>query len=322
MQRDEDVCLPAWLAYHGHLFGHENLVVLDNGSKLPAIHTILKDARAKGVHVLLCPKREDFLAKHTIFGEIAAERALDYDFILPLDVDEFVIRSVQRGFTTDRNAIRAAFLPHFDTNAPLRIRYQIANHPTLQDHYQWFEFHKSFFRTGTYKSICHGFHNGATHETERLRLTDLCHVHLHNWPFETMNARAKRKWIGKGTIEDCARRVDGGEQYDGPNRHLLHLFGGTETNWLRRMEMRPYWYFPQFRALLKKLGNPLSIPLGTDNATPTEEYDDAGVGQTTPLLLRQTFDSAEYLERNPDVRGIDPVTHYVLYGCKEGRRVA
>jgi hypothetical protein len=321
MQRDEDVCLPAWLAYHGHMFGYENLVVLDNGSKKPSVLQVLEGARNKGVTVHSCPKRNDFLEKHLLFGRVAEEYKKSYDFIMPLDVDEFVVRSVQRGFTTDRDTVRAAFLPHIESKAPLRIKYQIANHPTLHDHYQWFEFHKSFFRAGTFKSICHGFHNGATHETAELRMTDLCHVHLHNWPWSDMRERAKRKWMGEGDIEDTARRVDEGEKYDGPNSHLLHLFCGTEDNWHRRLEMRPYWHFPQFRALLAQLGTPLAIPLGSSNNTPTEGYSDAGLLQTTPLLLRQFFDSAAYLERNPDLKNIDPVVHFMRFGYQEGRGI-
>ena len=51
MKSDEAFLLRPWLAYHGYLFGCENLFVMDNGSALADVRATLREFAARGVHV-------------------------------------------------------------------------------------------------------------------------------------------------------------------------------------------------------------------------------------------------------------------------------
>ena len=48
MQKDEVHLLEPWLAYHGYLFGFENLYVLDNGSTRPDVLLTRSEERRVG----------------------------------------------------------------------------------------------------------------------------------------------------------------------------------------------------------------------------------------------------------------------------------
>lgn len=63
MQRNEDVCLDPWLIWHGHLFGYENLFVVDHGSDHPAVLECLLRAEARGTHVVRLPAAADYRLK-------------------------------------------------------------------------------------------------------------------------------------------------------------------------------------------------------------------------------------------------------------------
>lgn len=55
--------------------------------------------------------------------------------------------------------------------------------------------------------------------------------------------------------------------------------------------------------------------------TPAEDLTPAQPGGAPPVLMALYFDRAFYEQRNSDVResGVDPATHYFVYGYKERR---
>jgi hypothetical protein len=108
MQRDENELLEPWLVYHGYLFGYENLSVIDHGSVSPKVRDVLERYERLGVYV--DRSHTDTIAysrKAEIMG--ARLRELDglrkFDFLFPLDCDEFVARRSESGFTCNREAI-------------------------------------------------------------------------------------------------------------------------------------------------------------------------------------------------------------------------
>src|SRR4051794_34461386 len=93
MQKDEAFLLRPWLAYHGYLFGYENLFVFDNGSTLPNVRATLTEFARKGVNVDWDhASRDNYLAKGELIGDRirTLEAAGEYDFMIPLDCDEFM----------------------------------------------------------------------------------------------------------------------------------------------------------------------------------------------------------------------------------------
>src|SRR5882762_5424564 len=102
MQKDEEYLLGPWLAFHGHLFGFDNLFVLDNGSSSSKVIELLSSYEQHGVRVIReFPTREDYNRKGDIIGAIIRhlDGSGDYDFLLPFDCDEFLCLRTPWGFT-------------------------------------------------------------------------------------------------------------------------------------------------------------------------------------------------------------------------------
>ncbi len=63
MQRDETLCLHPWLAYHGYLFGYDNLFVIDHGSDDRGVRETLRLFETLGVHMQRLPASADYTQK-------------------------------------------------------------------------------------------------------------------------------------------------------------------------------------------------------------------------------------------------------------------
>src|SRR5580698_10575392 len=138
MQKNETLLLRPWLAYHGYLFGFENLYVLDNGSDALDVRATLGEFARKGVHVDWShASRQDYLAKGDLVGARlqALDVAREYDFLIPIDCDEFVLLRTETDFVCSREAILTYLVTLMGEKRPLRMPYQLANHPLDPDIY-------------------------------------------------------------------------------------------------------------------------------------------------------------------------------------------
>ena len=63
MQRNEVNALEPWLRYHAHLFGLENLCVIDHGSDHPAVIATLAAYEAQGLQLRRLPAEADYRRK-------------------------------------------------------------------------------------------------------------------------------------------------------------------------------------------------------------------------------------------------------------------
>lgn len=105
--KNEHDLLADWLTYHFRIFGPSNVHIIDNNSTIPSVVDILNIARAAGVdvHSYTGP----FNQKKNVLTRIMHDVILSdstIDWVVPLDVDEFVVGRLSAGvYTTDRNAI-------------------------------------------------------------------------------------------------------------------------------------------------------------------------------------------------------------------------
>jgi hypothetical protein len=319
MQKDEAILLEPWLAYHGHLFGLENLHVIDNGSTLPAVRATLERFAARGVHVDYAhPTRDDYLNKGDIVG--ATIRELDaagtYDFFFPTDCDEFVIRQTATGFTADRAAIHAYLETLLREPQTLRMRYQLDNHPLLPDCYVHAGSSKTFFAAGSFGWTDHGHHCDGSRLAEGSRFTDLLHVHFHHMPFERLLQAARQRWIGTVDIDDRKKLVG----YEGASAHLARYLLMSPDEYYAQFSQKMLVHFPQLGSLLRQLGSPLDIPRG--EADPG--MSDQGEANWTMLYAPVYLQDQAYLAANQDVAnaGMNALQHYFQFGFREGRRLA
>ena len=114
MQRDETALLDAWFQYHGHLFGFENLTVLDNGSTDPDSVGRLRRYQRAGSTILWRGRTEDdHEARFDHFGAIVAQWDRDggYDMAIPLECGEYVALFSPYGLSCGRDDIEAYLEP-------------------------------------------------------------------------------------------------------------------------------------------------------------------------------------------------------------------
>jgi predicted SAM-dependent methyltransferase len=339
MQKDERFLLRPWLAYHGYLFGFENLFVFDNGSTRPEVRATLMEYALKGVRVDWDhPTREDYLAKGELIG--ARIQALDatgqYQFLLPLDCDEFVLLRTEADFVCAREPILTWFAGLIGETRILRVPYQLANHPLNADIYHYFPFFKVFFPAGTVSPIDHGHHVATDRLGREPKDTLLVHLHFHHKMFNLKLEQARLGWIGLVDVDDRA----GLETYDGKSAHLKQIFLQSAEQYYRGFLDMPHFYLPRFRALLNDLGAPLELPTETvpddlqlhiaeaDDASQTEENGAVVIvpmAAPSPVVSRPyrtiRFHEGQYLQANPGVAeaGVDPTIHFCLHGFREGR---
>ena len=336
MQKDERFLLKPWLDYHGYLFGYENLYVIDNGSELAETRAVLSEYARKGVVVdYTHVGRSAYEAKGDIIGQIIRRLDLQgrYDFIIPLDCDEFIALKDGDRYVFSRDRIRAYFLNLVGETRVLRFPYQLANHPLQPDIYHYYAMFKVFFAANTFDHIDHGNHVGRSSRSDGVRDTNLIHIHFHFKRYDMLREQARRSWIGTVDINDPAAL----ENYTGPSLHLTPYFLKGREAYYREFLKKAYFFLPDLGALLNSFGGPISLPDDTipeylrikiaEIATDIGAYGQAilvpGRRPSDNEFVMDIFNEQLYLKENPDVAraGVDPVLHFCLHGVQERRRL-
>jgi SAM-dependent methyltransferase len=337
MQKDEAFLLRPWLAYHGYLFGFENLFVMDNGSTLADVRATLLEFAGNGVHVDWDhASREDYLAKGDLIGDRL--RSLDatgeYDFLIPLDCDEFIVLRTEAALVWRREPILTYLATLVGERRVLRFPYQLANHPLNPDIYHRYDFFKVFFPSGTVAPMDHGHH--LAHSGLESKDTRLLHLHFHHKVFSLKTAQARLSWVGTVDVDDRTELA----VYDGPSAHLNRFFLQGKDEYYRGFLDMVHFFLPEFRALLRDLGAPLDLPteaVADDLRLHITEVDTASnsdtngvvvvvpltaAGATTTGEFRTTrFHEGHYLQANPGLveAAVDPTIHFSIHGFRESR---
>ncbi len=271
MQRDETALLEPWLRHHGMLFGLENLVVLDNGSREPAVLDTLARHERAGVRVERAHAApRDFLDKGLHVARVIAEldRLGGYDFALPIDCDEFLAVFDEHGLSCSRGAVDAAFDALLGERRALGIELSLAN---VVGRPGWFvadTLPKGFLPAGSVLDIDHGFHRPRSRLADGMRPTRFCFLHFHNKPFPTLLAHARRKLDGLVDHRD----PDALRRYDGINRHLVPYFFLTEAQYHAIPDRMLTLQVPSFTRLAAALGTDAAL----FDAPPADDGDQSG----------------------------------------------
>jgi FkbM family methyltransferase len=345
MQKDERYLLKPWLSYYGYLFGYENLFVVDNGSQLPEVCNVLKEYQIRGVNVdYRYGDRKHYEAK----GEIISEqmRQLDclgqYDFLIPLDCDEFIVMKIDGGFFPSADHILHYLNGLKGENRVLRFPHQLANHPLYPFFFHYFDFYKVFFAANTFVSVDHGNHTGRSRGDAGVRDTDLIHLHFHHKKYDVLIEQAKRSWIGAVDI-DNREQLEG---YHGPSMHLAQHFLASQETYYAGFLDKVHFYLPQLMILLQLLGAPLKLPTEPVSERLRVRIDADSLpfamgrgaklapflgGKTVALVPEDRpsgiwfkpteFNEKDYLEANDDLVKADVhgLSHYCYYGFRERR---
>jgi len=339
MQKDEKHLLRSWIAYHGYLFGFENIFVFDNGSEDPETWDILFHYKKVGVNIYWeHSSPDDYRQKGEIIGHKIRSLDLEnsYDFLIPLDCDEFIILETERGFDHTREGIDKYLLTLTGEEKVLQFPHQLVNHPLQPNLYSYFSFYKVFFAANTFVSMDHGHHSGRSRKAEGVKKTRLIHLHFHHKRFDLLIESAKRSWVGTISPDDREQLLG----YSGPSIHLVPYLLTTKEEYYSEFLAKPHFFIPSFRALLRSLQAPLDLPteavdeslkLKVSSRDPSLTFDVEKKTVFVPqgaapnrTFIAMEFNEIAYLADNPDVAvaGADPLFHFCHHGFQERRSSA
>ncbi len=197
MQRDEALLLDPWLRYHATVFGASNLTVLDNGSTNPGVLQRLEQAESEGVRVIRdYAKPQHAAARGPIITEVLRGLEPGADFLMPLDVGEFVAHQAPDGKVdcTPDPILNLLSKELRGTTDLLLIRGSYLNLPGMPGFHVFKNERRCFFARGAFGSIGQGYHDGRTPDGEKAkeRRTALVHVHYRFPPFADLTEARRR----------------------------------------------------------------------------------------------------------------------------------
>lgn len=200
IQKNETVLLEHWIIYYGELFGYDNLYVWDNASDAPEIAGLIEKWTDRGVTFLEGAGRpERYSMKGRLFANQAKllDRFAYYDFILPVDCDEFLaLRAGPDGIIETRPDALHAALDTLDPDAGIfAIDYNYPNDPASGLEYFGWDFNKKFARAGHLGAMDHGGHEIVSPHPTPVAPTSFAYIHYYHRPFALMREAAEAKLI-------------------------------------------------------------------------------------------------------------------------------
>ncbi|MBY5150588.1 glycosyltransferase family 2 protein [Enterobacter hormaechei] len=251
MQKNESELLPIWIKYYSHLFSPENLYIFDNGSNDANTLEHLKNARNNGVQVIYTHNSpKDFENKGIIIGNKIKEIEGNYDFIFPLDCDEFIgCRTPDGNISFLIDDIENELLKHLDTKETLLFDSQGFNSIISKHHFLFRKDRKCFFRKGTFLSLDVGFHWGKTKFCDGEHRTNLIQLHFHNKPYEIAKEHAREKL----KLRVNSFEPDEIKKYNGPGVHMVKYFTMQKEEYLDSFIFQSSTKVSTFEELLLKL---------------------------------------------------------------------
>jgi hypothetical protein len=314
MQQDETQLLEPWLLYHGDLFGFENLVVLDHGSNEPEVIAVMDRFSQAGVtveHLPREPREYARRAEHVARVIRALDATTDYDFVLPLDCDEFLTVFDNGSLSACPVVIHAAFNSLIGEKRAIDVELLCDN---VFDRPGWFaanDVGKRFLPAGGLLDIDVGFHNLRSRLADGKREAPFCYLHFHNKPLPVLLAHARRKLEMRVDHRDTDALVN----YRGDGMHLVKYFFMTQEEYAASTTTVLSFSVPDFIRRTAYLGIKGAL-FGRH-----VDCDPDRVQIKQPGKREASFRADRYLDANPDIRaaGIDPLYHYLLHGWREER---
>ena len=253
MQKDESDLLQPWIEYHASLFGFENLYIWDNGSTEDSISTILANYEKKGVHVVYVNNTPlDFRRKGVILGKRIKELddTMEFDFFLPIDCDEFlVVEDNNQNVSCEKQDVLNEMKKYSAETRALRIGTSYYNLLGQKDCYWKTGYKKTFFRTGTFKQMDHGFHEGESRLATGQALTNFAYVHMHHKPHSLIVKHSMNKLSPYYDINDIELMRS---MY--PTNRLVKFMLDDQETYMKPFSKLPKKMISQFRTSLDAIG--------------------------------------------------------------------
>lgn len=321
MQRDETLLLEAWFRYYGYLFGFENLCVFDNNSTDPAVIETLKIYERAGADIHWGHNRpEDFLGRNEHFKNVIRhwDSGGHYDFVLPVDCDEFLSVFTEDGLSCSRKSIHSAFDALIGDKRAFEIKSMLFNVPSRPGYFRPEQHVRTFLAAGTLDNMDFGLQGCSSRISPDRRITDFTFIHMHNKPFSTLLQHTRYK-LEKAVPLDNPKILAG---YHGPEARLIRYLSMKEEDYLQQFDNGVFLRFQGLADLMPALGITdrylTEGPAQKSDTTDGIDFIDVSKGKVTKTIC---FNPAAYLRLNADVRAarIMPLRHYISHGREEGR---
>lgn len=247
-QLDEGELLRSWISFHASIFGHRNIIVVDNGSKDRLTVEVLRVAESKGVRVFNFEGNHNFEQKGNLVSGVARGFQKEFPFYLPLDTDEFVcvrefksIKNHANGTTEQMasySSSRSNILQEIRRTSKTgrqagRISTYINNIPGTRFGYETKNIRKLLVKNNSDLVLDTGFHQIRGIPEEYLDNSNLALMHFHNRDWIAIRQRARLKLASRVeafTVENLETL----KKSKGKGHHLVDLFFLTREEYMQR----------------------------------------------------------------------------------------
>ena len=193
-----------WVLYHGHLFGFNNLHVIDNLSLDGTYEELLQLEKDYAIHVYQLP---DYKKKGDYMSSLIKQFGKN-EFVIPLDIDEFIVHhdKTNNAISCDETLIKRTLATLPKANA-YKMNY-IMTYPsgtegypraTVESKHGVYSDYGSMAKTFFHSSLFRGKLDHGNHfNTQNYHLTKLCLVHYHCRNLEQMKKKIFNNVSGLG----------------------------------------------------------------------------------------------------------------------------
>lgn len=211
MVKDECDIIDDWVIYYGNLFGYENLYIIDNYSSDGTWELLNKYKVNKRINLL---RKKNYRDKGNYMKEIANSYGNNYDFVYPVDIDEFVVfyNKQENRIIVDKNIILGYLVNLIPKSKVLKTNYiyntiinpngynNAVSECEYGDYKDYGNFAKTFFSKNSFDkmTIDHGNHVPY----QAWASTDLCLIHYHVRNLEQIKKKIINNVVGLGYKND------------------------------------------------------------------------------------------------------------------------
>jgi hypothetical protein len=226
-----------WVLYHGHLFGFNNLHIIDNFSRDGTYEELLQLKKNHAIHVYRFP---DYKKKGEYMSSLIKRYGAN-EFVFPVDIDEFIVHYDKSNNTIScEDTLIKQTLGTLPKAAAYKMNYIITN-LTRPDGFKratiecesgvysdYGSVAKTFFHSSLFRG---GLDHGNHFDTTNYYLTKLCLVHYHCRNLEQMKKKIYNNVSGLGhnpfDLEYLKKVISSAPQGGHHINHQISVLEGT-----------------------------------------------------------------------------------------------
>lgn len=229
--KNEKNLIESWIKYHGHLFGYNNLYIIDDSDDIDILN-YYKSIEHLDIH--LYRENNNLNTVERRFNEIMTSLKNECDFFIKLDTDEFIGAYIPEKDNISVNPQDIyTIIDNLDTSNGLKYKCSYTIHSSTRNipnnildcitfRKPYYTEFKTFFNSKTFLYCDLGSHNGKVIEpysSVDFNKTNLAIIHYHFCDYYTQLNNCKKACLSHAFInkEDSIEvQIDKLQQHKGP----------------------------------------------------------------------------------------------------------